>query len=115
MGYPTVLNGWNVLKPSLTPDFPFYKSGRITLLYLMAYSEDTNIIARSSYETWQTLTQKLKNHLQSVPLAELDEESITARLDRYFMRKNISPGGSADLLALVYFLYFLQQRQPAIE
>ncbi len=114
-GYPTVLKGWNVFKICLSQGFPLYKSGRITLLYLMAYSEDTNIIARSSYETWQTLTQKLKNHLQSVPLAELDEESITAQLDRYFMRKNISPGGSADLLALVYFLYFLQQRQPAIE
>lgn len=114
-GYPTVLKGWNIFKTCLSQGFPLYKSGRITLLYLMAYSEDTNIIARSSYETWKTLTQKLKNLLRSVPIAELDEESITAQLDRYFMKENISPGGSADLLALVYFLYFLQQRQPAIE
>ena len=29
-------------------------------------------------------------------------------LDAYFVKKNISPGGSADMLALTYFLYFLR-------
>lgn len=115
-GYPTVFGwGWNVFTTCLSHGFPLYKSGQITLLYLIAHSEDTNIIARSSYETWDRLTRKLKNFLASVPIDQLDAEAITARLDAYFMKENISPGGSADLLALVYFLYFLRQWQPVIE
>ena len=30
-------------------------------------------------------------------------------LDRLFVQKNLSPGGTADLLALVYFLHFLKE------
>ncbi|MFR5336148.1 MAG: triphosphoribosyl-dephospho-CoA synthase, partial [Blautia producta] len=31
-------------------------------------------------------------------------------LDEYFVSNNISPGGSADMLALTYFLSFLSQK-----
>ena len=37
------------------------------------------------------------------PLAKIEE------LDREFIEKNLSPGGSADLLALTYFLHFLEK------
>ena len=32
---------------------------------------------------------------------------ILEQLDDRFIQKNLSPGGSADLLAASYFLYFL--------
>ena len=37
-----------------------------------------------------------------------DPEAVRA-LDRAMIQKNLSPGGCADLLAIVYFFYFLSQ------
>ncbi len=37
-----------------------------------------------------------------------DYRETLLRLDREFIRENLSPGGSADLLALTYFLYFYE-------
>ena len=37
-----------------------------------------------------------------------DYSESLLRLDREFIRENLSPGGSADLLALTYFLYFYE-------
>ncbi len=86
--------------------FPF-KSGRIALLHLIACCEDTNFITRAGFSSWKTVTQRLNSFLKSTPLDQLPEKEILQEMDVYFIRKNISPGGSADLLALVYFLYFL--------
>lgn len=107
-GFPTLFKiGLNIFFSCRSLNFPLYKSGRITLLYLIAYSEDTNIIKRSSYETWQNLTAQLKSFLDCTPLSEINDMQIISELDTWFLQQNISPGGSADLLALVYFLYFL--------
>ena len=38
------------------------------------------------------------------------EEDMLEILDRAFISKNLSPGGSADLLAFTYFLYFLKEQ-----
>ena len=43
----------------------------------------------------------------------LDEETVPAiadiaRLDRQFIAENLSPGGSADLLALTLLLHFMR-------
>lgn len=109
-GFPTLFGtGLNIFHTCRSLSFPLYKSGRITLLYLMAYSEDTNIIIRSSYETWQKITSQLQAFLIRTPLAEINDVEVISQLDMWFLQQNISPGGSADLLALVYFLYFLSQ------
>jgi len=34
--------------------------------------------------------------------------SFIEQLDQEFIQKNLSPGGSADLLAVTYFLHFLK-------
>lgn len=87
-----------------------FKSGRIILLYLIAYSEDTNIIHRSDYKTFTNLQYKLKKFLTEHMNMQFDVDTIIDKLDDYFIEKNISPGGSADLLALIYFLYFAGYR-----
>jgi triphosphoribosyl-dephospho-CoA synthetase len=40
---------------------------------------------------------------------DLGRESIEG-LDQKYIQSNISPGGSADLLAVTYFLYAIEQR-----
>ncbi len=88
--------------------YRIYGNGQKVLLSLIAKSQDTNMIIRSDYDTVKTLQNHLDSYLKEHPLEEIDERSIIRQLDDYFISKNISPGGSADLLALVYFLYFVQ-------
>ena len=38
----------------------------------------------------------------------MDYERILRDLDREMIRDHASPGGSADLLAMTYFLYFME-------
>jgi triphosphoribosyl-dephospho-CoA synthetase len=46
----------------------------------------------------------LGEHLANEPYPN---EATLLEPDSKFIKKNLSPGGSADLLALTYFLYFL--------
>ncbi len=86
--------------------YRIYGNGQKILLSLIAKSQDTNMIIRSDYDTIQQLQTHLNNYLDEHLLEEINEREIIRQLDDYFLEKNISPGGSADLLALVYFLYF---------
>lgn len=80
-------------------------AGYAALLALMTAATDTNLIARSDKETQEKTVEQIKELLKENPYP--DKEEIE-RLDASFIEKNLSPGGSADLLAICYFLYFLQ-------
>lgn len=80
----------------------------MTLLYYIAATEDTNLIIRSDYETACRIRQTLSAFLTT---ADFEEQlTILPVLDDFFVTHNISPGGSADMLALTYFLYFLWEK-----
>ena len=74
------------------------------LLVILANSTDTNIIARSSRERQLALTEELKALLAQTPYPDKD---ALAALDDRFIAENLSPGGSADLLALTWLLHFV--------
>ena len=74
----------------------------------MGNTEDTNLIIRSDYETANRIQKSLSAFLNHSDYEE--QLSILPVLDDYFVSQNISPGGSADMLALTYFLYFLSQK-----
>ena len=76
----------------------------ITLLHLMAATDDTNLIHRSDLQTQQQIRQKIADLLKDDPFPEI---SVIQKLDMEFIEKNLSPGGSADLLALTYLLHTL--------
>ena len=95
-----------LLHRGLTPN----DAGAYTLLALLGRVTDTNMIARGGMEKaaaakaaalelwpWDTVPDELP------PL-----EAI-ADLDAGFIRDNLSPGGCADLLAISYFLYYLNE------
>lgn len=107
-------NGYPVLFDIALPKLKYYvdngyslnDSGILTLLYIIVNTVDTNIISRSSLET----LQKIKQHIQSLindNIEKKDYVTIIKTLDNKFIELNISPGGSADILAMAYFLYFL--------
>lgn len=76
-------------------------AGAITLLHLIAKVEDTNMLARGGAEgaaegaAWAA---ELLKEDRLPALAEIEN------LDSRFIRRNLSPGGCADLLAAVYFV-----------
>ena len=80
-------------------------AGVAALLSMMAYVEDTNVIRRSNVAALRELQASLRDFLADNPTAE----SILKKaelLDKEFIAENISPGGSADLLAAAYFVYY---------
>lgn len=75
------------------------------LLHILSAEADTNMIARSSLETAEEIRGAIRELLQETPFP--DRETLEA-LDLRFRELNLSPGGSADLLAICYLLHFMK-------
>ena len=106
-GFPSVLKiGLPVLNQGLAQGYGINDSGCAALLAILAHSEDTNLITRGGRETQLRLKAQLQNLLQTDPFPT---PQVLQQLDEEFIQKNLSPGGSADLLAACYFLQQLEQ------
>lgn len=98
--------GLPALKAGLARGLSLNDAGCAALLALMTAADDTNLIARSDKKTWQETVFRLKELLAENPYPNAE---TLQQLNREFIQKNLSPGGSADLLAICYLLYFLEQ------
>ncbi len=80
----------------------FNSKCKLILLKIMSLNNDTNILHRSNAET----LEMLKNKSQKVLTSETIEvqKKYYDELVEFCKEKNISPGGSADLLAVSLFL-----------
>lgn len=76
-----------------------------TLLRIMCDLDDTNIVYRTSLATMLQVKEESKLLLQSFSVMGLET------MNSKFIRCNISPGGSADMLSLVVFLYSVMRKQ----
>lgn len=77
------------------------------LVYLMSFVEDGNIIHRGGIEAWETVKQEMLELHQT----DCDRISFLDRLETYndkLIKRHLSPGGSADLLALSFYFAFLE-------
>ena len=105
-GFPEVLHtGLPILRKGLEKGLSLNDAGAIALLHLLAATDDTNLISRSDRQTQLAIRQQIHALLEKDPFPAL---SVIEDLDRDFIQRNLSPGGTADLLAITYFLYFLQ-------
>lgn len=95
-----------------TKKMSFETSCILLLFYYISILDDTNIISRSgSIEVLEEI-KKMAKEKYCKNLISLDEKAIREDmfgLDKFFVKKNISPGGSADLLILTIFIYFLMR------
>lgn len=94
-----------ILKEGLKRELSLNDAGAVTLLHLLTVTEDTNIINRTDIGTNESVHLEMSALLQKDPFPDLD---VIEALDDDFIRRNISPGGTADLLAACYFLFFLK-------
>ena len=106
-GFPAVLNvGLPKLEAALAAGKSINEAGCAALLAMLADTVDTNMIHRGGYALAKETSENLKILLEKEPLPT--KETLET-LDAEFMRRNLSPGGTADLLALVYLLHFLKE------
>ena len=75
-----------------------------TLLRIMCDLDDTNIVYRTDYATMLNVKTLARHLLEDFSEAGIDD------LNRDFVSRNISPGGSADMLALVVFLFGITRK-----
>lgn len=75
-----------------------------TLLRIMCDLDDTNIVYRTDYATMLNVKTQARHLLEDFSEAGIDD------LNRDFVSRNISPGGSADMLALVVFLFGITRK-----
>lgn len=106
-GFPAVLRyGLPVLENGLasgkTPD----EAGAAALLAILARTSDTNLLARSGPDVQEAVTVCLRGLLDADPYPDV---KTLERLNQDFKAKNLSPGGSADLLSLCWMLHFLRE------
>ena len=80
------------------------EAGISALLALIVRSEDTNLIARGGLDGQRWAAQQAEVLLTAGCFPSRDK---LEQLDREMTRRNLSPGGCADLLAITYFLHFI--------
>lgn len=107
-GFPAVQEvGLPILQQGLSKGLSFNDAGCVTLLHLIAATDDTNLIHRSNRQTQLEIKERFATMLREEPFPTME---TILELDKEFIQRNLSPGGSADLLAATYFLYFLKQQ-----
>ena len=109
-GYDIVLlDGINKLK-EFTKSLDFETSCILLLFYYISILDDTNIVNRTNFETLKEIQILCKN-LYEENVKSLSKEKIRnemSKLNDIFIEKNISAGGSADLLILTIFIYLIK-------
>ncbi len=86
-------------------------NGRLiqVLINLMSYAEDSNILGRHDLKMLQ-IVQKRAKKIRDLGGSFTEEGLEEIReLDKWCVQNWVSPGGSADLLAVTVMLYFLEK------
>lgn len=75
-----------------------------TLLLLMAINGDTNVASRGGEGGLRWLQREAQTLLQKGGIRTPADLDYLRQFDRECIERNLSPGGSADLLILTWFL-----------
>ena len=85
-------------------------AGAYTLLALLGRVTDTNMIARGGMEKAAAAKAAAHDLWPAAPVPEvLPDLAAIGELDAAFIAEHLSPGGCADLLAISFFLYYLNE------
>ena len=109
-GFPSVLNFAYPSMERLLKDRTFSVDTILahSLLLLMENVIDTNILFRHQMDTVLYVQHAAQSVLQKGGCLSCEGLQAVYELDQDFIVKGISPGGCADLLAVCYFLYCLE-------
>ena len=103
-GFPTVRHtALPALRRYLAEGHSLNDALAFTLIHLIPLTQDTNLIKRAGQEGYIKVQNQIKALLASGPLSI----SAIQALDAQFTAQNLSPGGSADLLAAACLAHWL--------
>ncbi|MGI5977576.1 MAG: citrate lyase holo-[acyl-carrier protein] synthase [Candidatus Limivicinus sp.] len=106
-GFPSVKNtGLPAFREYLSKGMGKNYAGVLTLLQLAACVADTNMLHRGGPEGAAAGRERAKALVADGRIPKADE---VRKLDEWFIENNLSPGGCADLLAIVYFVEHLTE------
>ena len=108
-GYPQLFKAWLPFYLDRLTEGDRYALHK-TLLRIMCDLDDTNIVYRTSMETMQEVQGEARRVLERIPETTHFEAALQA-MNTDYIRRNISPGGSADMLSLVVFLSNVVRKQ----
>jgi triphosphoribosyl-dephospho-CoA synthase len=115
-GFPHVVKvGLPVLRAARECGLSETNSRLSSLLAIMASLEDTCVLYRGGDEGLQTVKQGAREVLASGGPGCAAGDEMLRRFDRALFARNISPGGSADLLAATLFLDAIERRLYDVE
>lgn len=104
-GFPAVGRvGLPIFREGLAKGLSMNDAGCAALLHILTASDDTNLIHRSDRQTQLEVQAQIAQLLRVTPFPD---HATIQNLDRDFIQRNLSPGGTADLLAMTYFLHSL--------
>ena len=107
LGFPTAKNtALPAFKKAISEGKSLNDAGLYALCALMAEVCDSNILRRAGEETLEEV-----RCMAQKALGNGAEKETLRQMNDIFVSKHISPGGSADLLALTYFLYEWESRE----
>ena len=108
-GYPQLFKAWLPFYLDRLAEGDGYALHK-TLLRIMCDLDDTNIVYRTSMETMQEVQAEARRMLEHIPETTHFEAALQV-MNTDYIRRNISPGGSADMLSLVVFLSNVVRKQ----
>ncbi|MBW9150109.1 triphosphoribosyl-dephospho-CoA synthase CitG [Clostridium sp. CM028] len=80
-----------------------------TLISIMQHCEDSNVLHRHSMDTLKEVKEKAIHIISLGGMATESGKAAVEELDKEFTKSNISPGGSADLLAVTVFFNSVEE------
>jgi triphosphoribosyl-dephospho-CoA synthase len=111
-GFLTIMN---IALPSFKSTFNDLKDENSslmqTLFILMKDLDDTNILHRRGEEGLRFVKNISLSFLEKGGVFHKNWQNEVKSIHNKFISKNLSPGGSADLLALCYFVYKLEKEK----
>lgn len=78
------------------------------IINLMAEGEDTNVIIRGGIDSLIRVKAISREFLEAGGMKQFQAKEKLENINEYFVRKNLSPGGAADLLAVSIFLGMIE-------
>ncbi|MEG1559807.1 MAG: citrate lyase holo-[acyl-carrier protein] synthase [Clostridia bacterium] len=103
-GFPSVLFAFNKFKDYLTRGFSDNDAAVFTLLDLLPIVSDTNILHRAGISGYKYMINEANKMLS---LSKEDRFSAALSADADFIKRNLSPGGCADILSAGIFLNYV--------
>lgn len=74
------------------------------MLHLLAHNQDTNIVSRGGLEGLNFVQQQAQKQIKQGGMLHPNGRQYLYQLDNQLIKRNLSPGGSADLIAITWFL-----------